>query len=151
MLGLDTMDSFISDLDCFFRAGLKAPGCGSLPAGSLLEVVTSAGCAIPSPGFCSSSSVLPLAFPPPLPQHPGLRSRPAAVQWPLISQPSPPPTPLSHISGASSSPIIHDAVTPVRGLWENRWLPRIREIPGGLFTKGTTYQMGRATGVKGTS
>lgn len=93
MLGLDTMDSFISDLDCFFRAGLKAPGCGSLPAGSLLEVVTSAGCAIPSPGFCSSSSVLPLAFPPPLPQHPGLRSRPAAVQWPLVMPALPAPHP----------------------------------------------------------
>ena len=66
------------------------------------------------------------------------------------SLPRPPPL-LSHISGASSSPITHDAVTPLRGPWENRWLPRIREIPGGLFTKGTAYQMGRATGVKGTS
>lgn len=73
---------------------------------------------------------------------------------PLCSGPwsaSPPRLPplLSHISGASSSPIIHDAVTLVRGLWENRWLPRTREIPGGLFTKGTTYQMGRATGTSG--
>lgn len=44
-----------------------------------MEVVTSAGWAFPSPGFCSSSSVLPLAVAPPLPQHPGLRSRPATV------------------------------------------------------------------------
>ena len=57
----------------------RPPGCGSLPAGSLLEVVTRAGWAIPSPRFCSSSSVLPLAVAPPLPQHPGLGSRPAAV------------------------------------------------------------------------
>lgn len=32
--------------------------------------------------------------------------------------------------------VIHDAVMSVRVLWENRWLPQIREIPGGLFTKG---------------
>lgn len=101
------------------------------------EVMTRAGCAVPSPGFCSSPSVLPLASPP-LPQRPGPPPR-RQVQWPLVSQPSRPPPLLSHISGASSSPITHDAVTPLRGPWENRWLPRIRNeedyLQRGLLTK----------------
>lgn len=145
------MDSLISDLDCFLRAGLKAPrlrfaACRKLVGGRDQSRLRN----------CLQVSVLPQASCPwrsLLHSRNVLASAPAQLRcsgpW-SASLPRPPPL-LSHISGASSSPIIHDAVTPLRGPWENRWLPRIREIPGGLFTKGTAYQMGRATGVKGTS
>ena len=74
-------------------------------------------------------------------------SRPAAVQGPLISPPSSPPHTLQVLP---VFPIIHDALTSVRVLWENRWLPQIREIPGGLLTKGDCLPKGQGRGGKGT-
>lgn len=47
---------------------------------------------------------------------------------------------------ASVPAITHNAVTSVRVLWGNRWLPQIREIPGGRFTKGDAYRSGGLLG-----
>lgn len=41
--------------------------------------------------------------------------------------------------------VTHDAVMSVSVLWENRWLPQIREIPGGLFTTGGRQKGGGET------
>lgn len=58
-------------------------------------------------------------------------------------QPPSPCSPPSQVLPAST--VIHDGVTSVSGPWENRWLPQIREIPGGLFTKGGCFQNGAVT------
>lgn len=57
----------------------------------------------------------------------------AAAQGPQSALPSPGSPALQVLPVPT---VTHDAVTSVRVLWENRWLPQIREIPGGLFTKG---------------
>lgn len=131
----------------------RPPGCGSLPTGSLLEVVTSAGWAIPSPGFCSSSSVLPLAAPPPLPQHPGLRSRPAQplCSGPWSASPPRPPPLLSHSSGASSSPIIHDTVTSVRARGKTDGFRESGKFQEDYLQRGLLSKWAGPRGVKGTS
>lgn len=73
-------------------------------------------------------------------------SRRAAAQSPPVSAPL---LCSSTLQVLPVYPIIHDAVTSVRVPWENRWLPPVREIPGGLFTKGNCLQKGGRWGTSG--